>query len=501
MEPPVFFGSALAVIAFVVIGGVWTDAAGAAFETAQSWITRSFGWWYMAAATAFLVVAAWVAVSPARRIRLGGPDAKPQFSRLAWMSMLFAAGMGTGLVFWSVAEPLTHFAEPPPGTPEETAERAREAMRVTFFHWGLNAWGIYLILALAVSYLHFNKDLPMAPRSAFQPLIGDLYKGPIGHGVDILCTVGTLLGVSTSLGLGAMQINTGLEYFLGWPMATGVQIGLISAITALATISVVSGLTKGVRRLSMINIALAALVLAFVFVAGPTRHILEVFVGSTGLYLQKLPGATLFVDFTRSNEWQANWTLFYWGWWISWSPFVAIFLARISKGRTIGEFILTILIVPTAATFFWLAVFGGTALEKQMQGTAELASRVVEEPAVSLHALLETMPLAGLTLALATFVILLFFVTSSDSGSFVDDMVTSGGDPNPPRAQRVFWAVSEGAVAAVLLLAGGLTAIRNAAIALGLPMSIVLAVSAVALIRALRADPVFKKGRGSAGDG
>ncbi|PWE18310.1 choline transporter [Marinicauda salina] len=493
MEPPVFFGSAGLVVVFVLFGGLWTGLASDVFQTSQEWVSRTFGWWYMLAATGFLVLGAFIALTPARRIRFGGPKAKPDFNRSSWIAMLFAAGMGTGLVFWSVAEPLLHYVEPPPGVEDGSAVAAREAMRLTFFHWGLNAWGIYLILGLAVAYFHFNQDLPLAPRSALHPLIGDRIYGPIGHVVDTLCTVGALLGVATSLGLGAMQVNVGLSRFFDFPQSTAVQVSLIAIITAMATVSVVMGVQGGVRRLSLLNIMLAALLMVFVFIAGPTQYILETLVSSTGLYIQKLPRATLFIDFARSNDWQATWTFFYWGWWISWSPFVAIFLARISKGRTIGEFILTALIVPTGATFLWLAVFGGSALHAQIRENAGLAQMVQERAAVSLHALLDTLPLATATLIFATLVIVIFFVTSSDSGSLVDDMVTSGGDPHPPRAQRVFWAVSEGAVAATLLLVGGLTAIRNAAITLGLPMSLVLVAAAFGLIRGLRLDRMTRE--------
>lgn len=484
MEPPVFFGSAFLVVAFVIVGAVFTDDAADVFSTVQGAVTVRFGWWYMIAATGFLVLAGAILLSPLRKVRLGGPDAEPEFSFLSWTAMLFAAGMGTGLVFFSVSEPFTHYIDPPPGLDPRTQEAAREAMRVTFFHWGLNAWGIYLILALAVAYLHFNKDLPLAPRSVLEPLFGrKVMEGWAGHVVDILCTVGTLLGVSTSLGLGAMQINTGLDELAGIERSTLVQVILIAAITGLATISVVIGVKGGVRRLSQANLILAGLLFAFVFVAGPTVRILETFTASLGLYLQELPRATLQVNFTGDSEWRANWTLFYWGWWISWAPFVAIFLARVSKGRTIGETIVTALLVPTLATFAWLAVFGGAALQTERGDGPGLPDQIAQEPALALHALLDTLPFAPVTMGLATLVILLFFVSSSDSGSLVDDMVTSGGDPHPPRVQRVFWAVSEGAVAATLLLAGGLTAIRNAAISLGLPMSIVLGFAAAAIIK------------------
>jgi choline/glycine/proline betaine transport protein len=488
MEPAVFFGSAFLVVGFVVLGAVWTDFARSSFAASQRFVSGAFGWWYMGLGTVLLALGVYLAIGPWRRIRLGGDDAKPEFGRASWMAMLFAAGMGTGLVFWSVAEPLTHFAEPRDGIEPRTAEAAREALRITFFHWGLNAWAIYLILGLAVAFFHFNRGLPLAPRSAFHPLVGRRIDGWFGHGVDILCTVGTLLGVATTLGLGAMQLNVGLGEFFPVPQGASTQIVLIAVITVIATISVVLGVDAGIRRLSLLNIAVAFLLLVFVFLAGPTQYILEAFVSTTGLYLQRLPRSSLFVDFAGGGEWQATWTFFYWGWWISWSPFVAIFIARISRGRTIGEFVLTVLVVPTLATFAWLATFGGGALEAEMRGGAQMAGRVTDKPAAGLYALLEALPLAGMMMIFATVVVVLFFVTSSDSGSLVDDMVTAGGDPDPPRAQRVFWAVSEGAVAATLLMVGGLSAIRNAAITLGLPMSLVLAAAAVGLLRALRRE-------------
>lgn len=492
-----FFGSALVVVSFVVFGAFWTDLARSTFEAAQQFVSQTFGWWYMALGTALLIIGAAVAFSPARSIRLGGPEAKPDFTRVGWIAMLFAAGMGTGLVFWSVAEPLTHFAEPRPGFDPRSDAAAREAMRVTFFHWGLNAWAIYLVLALAIAYFHYNHDLPLAPRSAFYPLLGERIFGGFGHFVDILCTVGTLLGVATTLGLGAMQLNVGLGEFFAIPQATATQIALIAAITALATTSVVIGVQGGIRRLSLINIAAAIGLMVFVFLLGPTQYILETLVSTTGLYFQELPRSTLYVDFAGNSDWQATWTFFYWGWWISWSPFVAIFISRISKGRTVGEFVFTALLVPTFATFAWLAVFGGTALRAEIAEGAALAGRVIDQPATGLYALLDTLPFAGVSMILATLVIVMFFVSSSDSGSLVDDMVTAGGDPNPPRIQRVFWAVSEGAVAATLLLVGGLPAIRSAAITLGLPMSLVLAGAAVALLRALYRDMQGREAEGA----
>lgn len=484
MSPPVFFGSAACVIAFCIFGGVFTETASQSFAGLQENISRTFGWYYALSATAFVIFAFWLLVSPYGRLRLGPPDARPEFGYSAWFAMLFSAGMGTGLVFWGVAEPLYHYADPL-FAEGRTPEAAREAMRYTFFHWGLHPWAIYILFGVAIAYFHFRHDLPLAPRSILHPLIGNRIYGPIGHGVDILCTVGTLLGVSTSLGLGAMQINSGIAQFFDVPQATGVQVAIIALITLVATISVVSGIKAGIRRLSMLNIALAFILMMFVLLAGSTVYILDTFVGSLGSYVQKLPLMSLWVDFTRNTDWQVDWTLFYWGWWISWSPFVGVFVARISRGRTIREFVLTVMLVPTLATFVWLSVFGGSALHIEIFGSGGLGEVVHDNVALSLHALLRELPLASIFMVWATLVITIFFITSSDSGSLVDDMVTSGGHPNPPRAQRVFWALSEGAVAATLLIVGGLRAIQDASISLGFFMSILLVLIAVSLYKAL----------------
>ncbi|RBI83844.1 BCCT family transporter [Rhodosalinus halophilus] len=496
MNPAVFIGSAALVIAFVIAGGGFTDATADFFQTLQENITRFFGWYYVLVVTGILVLTFAILASPARNVRLGGPEATPEFSRFGWFGMLFAAGMGIGLVYFGVAEPLYHYASPldaePEGLPAVT-----EAMRISFFHWGLHAWGIYIVLALAVAYAHFNRGLPLAPRSVLEPLIGERIHGPIGDLTDIVCTVGTLLGVATSLGLGAMQINASLASFFGWPETTLVQIALIAAITLIATISVVSGVKSGVQMLSRVNLWLVLGLMVFVLAVGPTLYVVELFVSALGRYLQNLPQMSLYLDPGADSQWQTTWTLFYWGWWISWSPFVGIFVARISYGRTIKEFILGVLLVPTLLTFLWFAIFGGTGLSAQRaEEGANLLSAVRENEAASLQAMLATLPFAQISTIVATVVILLFFVTSSDSGSLVDDMVTSGGDPHPPKAQRVFWAVSEGAVAATLLLLGGLTAIRNAAISLGLPMSILLIAAAIALWRNLQADPAARTKRG-----
>ncbi len=492
MNPTVFFGSAFLVVVFALAGGLFTETSATLFETTQRGISRYLGWYYVLVVSAFLIVPVTLLFFPVRRVRIGGPRAKPEFSRFGWFTMLFAAGMGIGIVFYGVAEPLLHYDDPLRAEPRSEAALL-EAMRLSYFHWGLHAWGIYIVLALSIAHAHFNRGLPLAPRSAMEPLIGERIHGPLGDAVDILCTVGTLLGVATSLGLGAMQINASLDVFFGWPDSVWLQTAIIAAITAAATTSVVLGVKKGIQRLSQSNMVLAFLLLLFVFVAGPTLYALELFVSTLGLYLQKLPQASLFLEPGSDGTWQTTWTLFYWGWWISWSPFVAIFVARISKGRTVFEFVVGVLLVPSLVTFFWFATFGGAALYAQVEQGAALVDAVGRNVSTSLQVLLAQLPLASVTTALATLVIAIFFVTSSDSGSFVDDMVTSGGDPNPPRPQRVFWAVSEGVVAATLLLMGGLTAIRNAAISLGLPMSLILIAATIGLTRSLYYDPMAKR--------
>jgi choline/glycine/proline betaine transport protein len=352
----------------------------------------------------------------------------------------------------------------------------------------LHPWAIYSVFGIAISYFHFRHDLPLAPRSIFFGLIGKELKGWPGHLVDALCTVGTLIGVATSLGLGALQINQGMGKMFGVEQDVTVQILLIAGITAVATLSVAIGVKGGIQRLSIFNIGVAGCLLLFVVLVGPTLFLIECFVSGTAQYLQNLPFMSLWIDLRQDKTWQQDWTFFYWGWWFSWSPFVGIFTARISRGRTIRQFILAVLVVPVLGAFVWMSVFGGTALHLQAYEGAQLVEPVKDDVSLSLHLLLDQLPLASITGAVATLLVIVFFVTSSDSGSLVDDMVTAGGDPHPPRWQRIFWATAEGAVAAILLLAGGLRALQDAALTMGFPMAVLLAVAAVGLLRALRID-------------
>jgi choline/glycine/proline betaine transport protein len=497
MEPAVFLPAAALIIGFVLFGTIFPSTAARAFETAQTWITANFGWFYLLTATLLLVGCITLLFGPVGRIRLGGEDAEPEFPRLTWFTMMLSAGMGIGIVFFGIAEPIQHFDRPPGDAEARTAEAAVQAMRYTFFHWGLHPWAIYTAIALPLAYFHFRLGLPMAPRSMLYPMIGERIHGWIGHVVDTICTVGTLFGVATSLGLGSAQINAGLSRIAGLEVSTTAQIVIIAVITGVATISVVSGVHKGIRRLSEFNLALLGVVLVFMLITGPTIFQLDLFVSGLGNYLQHLPMVSLTATPGAKEGWQSTWTLFYWSWWISWSPFVGVFTARISKGRTVREFILTAMLVPTIVGFLWFAVVGGTGIEAVLAGDAqELPARAREDEALSLYMLLDLLPWASIMSVLATVLIVVFFVTSSDSGSLVDDMVTSGGNPNPPRIQRVFWAIAEGAVATTLLLAGAaaagdanpLSALRNASLTTGLPLALLLLVGLWGLIRALRVD-------------
>ncbi|MBW3601553.1 MAG: BCCT family transporter [Actinobacteria bacterium] len=489
-NPPVFVVSALVVVAFLAAGVLFTGVTGAAATAVQGFITTYFGWFYILGVSFLLVFVLALLPTGYARVRLGPDDSRPEFSTTAWFAMLFTAGMGIGLVYFGVAEPMAHFASPPVGQ-GGTGEAARQAMNLTFFHWGLHPWAVYIVLGLALAYFGFRRGLPLKPAAAFHPLLGDRINGPIGHTVDILAVFGTLFGLATSLGIGAQQINAGLASLFGVANTTGMQILLVALVTAVAVTSVMLGLDKGIRRLALANMWLVVALTVFVFAVGPTLFVLDSFGGNVGYYLQNLVG-TSFNMFTLSEsgqEWQAGWTLFYWGWWISWSPFVGMFIARISYGRTIREFILGTMFAPVGASFVWFTVFGETALHSELFGPGGIADAGTSN---ALFALLRQLPVGGIlsvgASVLAIVVVVLFFATSSDSGSLVVDMLTNGGDPDPVRGQRLFWAVTEGAVASVLLLVGGLTALQTASITAGLPFLVVLLVMCYSLTRGLRQE-------------
>lgn len=489
LNKPVFFISAGLIIAVCLYGALFSEHASLVFSDLQSWLLTNLGWLYMGSVAGFFMLVIYLAFSRFAHLRLGADDSEPEYSYGSWFAMLFSAGMGIGLMFFGVSEPMTHFLEPPVGE-GGTIDAARNAMQVTFFHWGLHAWAIYIIIGLALAYFSFRHDLPLTLRSALYPVIGDKIYGKWGNAVDIFAILGTMFGVATSLGIGVMQVNAGLNYLFGLPVSIMVQVALIAAITCAATVSVVAGLDAGIRRLSELNLVLALLLMIFVLVAGPTVMLLSSLIQNIGMYLSGLVDMTFRIYAYEPNEWIGNWTLFYWAWWISWSPFVGMFIARISRGRTIREFILGVLLVPSGFTFLWLTIFGNSGLWLEMhEAGAGLATAVQTNMPTAIFVLLDQLPLTGITSALATMLIVTFFVTSSDSGSLVIDIISSGGAENPPVWQRIFWAVSEGAVAATLLVAGGLAALQTAAISSALPLIIVMFLVCYGLMKALHAEP------------
>jgi choline/glycine/proline betaine transport protein len=458
------------------------------FAAIRLWATHTFGWLLIMIVQAFLLYCVYLALSRFGSIRIGGSDAKPAYSLPTWFAMLFSAGMGIGLLFYGVAEPVIHFNNPP-GMEGGTRAAAMRAMDLTFLHWGVHAWAIYALVGLSLAYFSYNHKLPLTIRSAFYPLFGPRIYGPIGHVIDIIAVVATLFGVATSLGFGAVQINTGLNFLFGLPVSGKVQILLITVITIVATLSVVSGIDRGIRRLSEINLIFALLLLVFLLLVGPTLFLLNSTVQNTGHYLQNLLILGSWTQTYRmESDWQSNWTLFYWTWWIAWSPFVGMFIARISKGRTVRQFLAGTLLVPALLCIIWFSVLGGAAIYAEMYDGMNIAAAVNENISTALFKLLEFYPVSTLTSALAVVLVFVFFVTSSDSGSLVIDIITAGGNLNPPLAQRVFWAVTEGVVAAVLLAGGGLLALQTAAIMTGLPFALVLVLMCFGLYRSFNRE-------------
>ncbi|SHF20439.1 choline/glycine/proline betaine transport protein [Modicisalibacter ilicicola DSM 19980] len=496
-NPPVFIISAVIILAFVAWGVALPSQLDKIAKMINGWITADFGWWYMLVTTLFLIFIIVVMFSSWGKIRLGPDDSRPDWSTLSWFAMLFTAGMGIGLVFFGVAEPIFHFNSPPVGE-GGTSETALRAMGITLFHWGLHPWAVYIVMGLSLGYFCFRKNLPMRPAAALYPLIGKHIYGPIGNAIDILAVFGTLFGLATSLGFGATQINTGLNVLFGVSVGAIPQVVIIGLITAVAVTSVMLGIDAGIRRLSVINLFLAMILAAFVFFVGPTIFILEFMVSSTGYYLQHLPERSFqMYSFSEAgSDWLASWTLFYWGWWISWSPFVGMFIARVSRGRTIRQFIAGTLLAPVGASIAWFSIFGGSAIKAILDDPDNpLADAGTTDAMFTLMEQLPVLSILGtLGSLVAILVVTLFFATSSDSGSLVVDMLTNGGDPNPIWQQRMFWAVLEGVVAAVLLAAGwtaagdaasALTPLQTAAVASGLPFSFVLLFMCWGLVRGL----------------
>jgi len=483
---PVFV-PAVIVTLLLVIGTITNpDLAGEVFSSTLAFITTNFGWFYMLSVAFFLVFIVGIAMTPWGSIKLGPDHAEPQYSFPAWFAMLFSAGYGIALLFFGVAEPVLHYASPPAGA-AETVDSAKQAMQIAFFHWGFHIWAIYGLTGLVLAYFSFRHGLPLSMRSALYPIIGERIYGPIGHVVDVFAILGTLFGIATTLGLSVTQINAGINYL--WPsipISINVQIVAIVIITGLAICSVVAGLDKGVKNLSLLNMILAIGLMLFVFLVGPSIFILETFLQNTGSYLNNIIERTFNLQAYSRSDWIGNWTLFIFGWTIAWSPFVGLFIAKISRGRTIRQFVFGVMFVPTIFTFLWFSVFGDTALHLIMvEGYTSLISDVQADNAIALFKLFELLPMTSIASFLAVVLIITFFVTSSDSGSLVIDSLAAGGAIHTPVWQRVFWASIEGVVASALLLAGGLSALQTMTIASALPFAIIMMIAALGMWRAL----------------
>ncbi|MFL2503544.1 MAG: BCCT family transporter [Candidatus Azotimanducaceae bacterium] len=490
---PVFGISALLIVCFSIYGSAFNEHAAASFLSVQKLLVENFGWFYMAVVALFFLFILYMAFSRYGSIRLGPDDSEPDYSYFTWTAMLFSAGIGVGLMFFGVAEPITHFAKPPVGE-GGTVEAAEKAMLITYFHWGLQAWGTYIVVGLALAYFAYRKGLPLTVSSALYPLIGDKIYGGIGNTVNILAVLGTMFGIATSLGLGVLQVNAGLNYLFGLENSGFNQVMLIGLITLVATMSVVAGLDSGIKRLSQINALLAVLLLMFLLFSGPTVLLLNSFVQNLGNYLSNMVSLSFHMYAYESTDWMGGWTLFYWAWWISWSPFVGMFIARVSRGRTIREFVIGVLLMPAGFTFIWLSIFGNSALFLELAGSGVgISEAVVNDMPTALFVLLQHLPWTSAVSFVAIILIVIFFVTSSDSGSLVIDIITSGGNEKAPVWRRVFWAVSQGVVASVLLLAGGLSALQTASISSAFPFAFVMLFICLGLLKGIKNDSSERK--------
>jgi glycine betaine transporter len=490
----VFIVSLIISVVFVIIGSLFPTEFQAKATVIQNFLQEKFGWFYLLSATSFLIFVLYLAFSKYGKIKLGEPDDKPEYSTITWFAMLFSAGMGIGLVFWGVAEPISHFYTPPSGEGGNAAS-AQAALRYSFFHWGLHPWGIYTLIGLSLAYFKFRKGAPGLISAIFTPLLGDRVYGPIGKTIDIVAVFATIFGVATSLGLGAVQISGGVSYLTNISNNFTTQLIIIAIVTVLFTLSAQTGLNKGIKYLSNLNIMIAVLLMAFLLFASSTNFIMDVFVQSLGNYLQYLPSMSLKLSPFRPSEagWIQGWTVFYWAWWIAWAPFVGTFIARVSKGRTIREFIMGVLLVPTVFGALWFSIFGGAALHLEIFNNVGLNKIIADKGTeVALFALFEHLPFGTIMSILAIFLISTFFITSADSATFVLGMQTSDGRLNPSSLTKFIWGIVIAASASILLYTGGLEGLQTASIIAAFPFAFVLIFMMISLKKALSEETKLK---------
>lgn len=484
--PAVFIISTSLLSAIVLIGMFAPSFLGTITASIQSYITDYFGWYYLIVVTYFLLVCFYLFLTPVGRIKLGKNDDKPDFSRGSWLAMLYSAGMGIGLVFYGAAEPISHFAINSPTNQEGTAQGIKDALRFTFFHWGFHAWAVYAIVGLVIGYFMFRKKEPAVISATLKPVLGDKVYGKTGTIINVLAILSTVFGVATTLGFGALQINGGLSYLFDIPVSFSIQFVIILIVSALFILSAVSGLGKGIKILSNTNMVLAFSLLLLVFFIGPSLSNLNLLTDSIGSYLHNLPRMSFRMAplNPEGRQWINDWTIFYWAWWIAWSPFVGIFIARISKGRTIREFVLNVLLVPSIMSFIWFTIFGGTAIQVETEGTS--VSKLNLEQ--MLFGVFDQLPLGTVMSFIAILIVIIFFITSADSGTFVLGMMSTNGLQNPPNQVKVIWGVMLSAIALVLLNSGGLVGLQNAMIIAALPFSIIMILMTISLFISLNKE-------------
>ncbi|MBF8222110.1 BCCT family transporter [Halomonas sp. 328] len=491
MNPRVTLIAMAVVMGALIYGAFFTERLAAGLAAARAFTGPFLEWYYVLLVAFLLLFMIWLGTGRYKNVRLGGDFEQPEFTFFSWVSMLFAAGTGVGILFWAVAQPILQFQGNPFISEGMGPDAARVAMRLTYFHWGLNGWAIFSFVALVLAYFAYRWHLPLTIRSALQPLLGERYLGRWGDLVDSLAVFGTVFGIATTLGLGVQQMNAGLQSLFGLAPSLMMQLLVTFAIMSIATVSVVSGVKRGVRLLSEANFWLSLAVVACLLLVGPTQYLIAITIESAGDYIQHLMSMTFHTNATRDDGWQAEWTVFFWGWWLAWSPFVGMFIARVSRGRTFREFVMGVLLVPTVITIVWIGLFGGTALYHELFGQGGIIAAVEEDTAMALFATIEAMGLGvigqGLSLALVV-LIATYLITSANAGTLVINTILAGGDPEPPTAHRILWGAVLGLLTAVLLVAGGLETLQAAVIMAAIPFSVVVMLMVWGLLRALHRE-------------
>lgn len=492
MNPMMTKVSILMVLVTVIMGSFYTEVSATGISTLRGFLNPFLEWYYVILVAFLLFFMIWLGTGRYKNVRLGGDSELPEFTFFSWVSMLFAAGTGVGILFWSVAQPIMQFQDNPfvmPGTSD--ADAAVVAMRLSFFHWGINGWAIFSFVALTMAYFAFRHDLPLTVRSALYPILGEKVRGPLGDIIDLLAVFGTVFGIATTLGLGVQQMNAGLSQVFGLASSTQLQLTVIAVIMVIATASVVSGVSKGVRLLSEMNFWLSILAVSFMLLLGPTQYLIGVTIEATGDYIQNILRMTFHTNVTHGDQWQAEWTVFFWGWWLAWSPFVGMFIARISRGRTFREFVMGVLLVPTGITIIWIGLFGGTALYQELFGPGGVVEAVDRDVSTALFVTVEGMGVGQLTPIFSTLLIVLigtYLITSANAGTLVINTILSGGDADPPAAHRVLWGVFLALLTGVLLVAGGLETLQSAVITAAMPFSVIVVGMIFGLLRALAGE-------------